>query len=810
MYFQTYNITTDDVCPAAAAPIAQLELEKEQKMPSWKALLTNMLMLMAPAGAAAQHLSCTLTTYPRNVRAEGVSELVGDIVLQCVQSRPSPSPSPYLTSEVKLYLNTALTNRLHRSGGRDLTDALLIVGENHAEPTASSVPGGPEREMPVPQYAEVLDNQPNALVWRGVQIPVPGALSPSGRRFPDPAILRITNVRADASSLGIGLWRVACAPSSTRIVVFNFTLNDTVVLPGAVDQLDVAYLQPATSVRVRPGPHADIPACRNLNITGGAVGGTPSFFIRFREGFADSFRPLGTPGTEPGQASEAGYPTPGLGAGGGGASQGSRLLVRLRNVPAGVRLSAPKGITEGKLLLRMTAADSNGAGSFSAISGEDLGETTVTSGTAQFVYEVIASDPSALEQVDIPVIVGFTADATRLSGNIGAVLVDAMLGPDYRFTSLGASASAPIPRFASTGSSWTAFSVVPCCDSCQDPKQIDPSKPLMTRIAPTQLTFRDPMPRLTISGSGFTSGSVIEWEGTTLSTVVSSATEISAPVDLSLLRNHSRDSAQIAVRNANGMRSNAGSIDIVHPFRIDAVVPAGSGIIGLAPGGLATIYGDNLVPSTELAETVPLPRQLQGARVNVQWQQGAMDSPIVYASPSQINFQLPYEVQRSPATISVVNTEGWRRSVSSFISDAAPAIFCSGTTPITTHADGGLVSSARPARPGEVVILYTTGLGRMNNQPPTGSAAPASTLARTTIPVTAPMFGFIREPSGEWRRLTAEGDVLFAGLVPGFIGLGQVNLRIPALLAGSQDWYVVLTMSDSSLSIPVVVQTGNP
>ena len=77
------------------------------------------------------------------------------------------------------------------------------------------------------------------------------------------------------------------------------------------------------------------------------------------------------------------------------------------------------------------------------------------------------------------------------------------------------------------------------------------------------------------------------------------------------------------------------------------------------------------------------------------------------------------------------------------------------------HEDfGSLVTEASPARPGELLHIYATGLGPVTQ---------SGSLFRTLLP-------------WEWTWLSA-GDtpagVLFSGLAPGFEGWYQVELRLP-------------------------------
>ena len=99
---------------------------------------------------------------------------------------------------------------------------------------------------------------------------------------------------------------------------------------------------------------------------------------------------------------------------------------------------------------------------------------------------------------------------------------------------------------------------------------------------------------------------------------------------------------------------------------------------------------------------------------------------------------------------------------------AHPGIFTlDGTTGVILHAATfDPVTASNPAAPGEMVVVYATGLGPVAPAPLTGAPASASPLSLTSIPPVVTMGGIVAK-------------VLFSGLAPGFVGLYQVNTTVP-------------------------------
>ena len=141
---------------------------------------------------------------------------------------------------------------------------------------------------------------------------------------------------------------------------------------------------------------------------------------------------------------------------------------------------------------------------------------------------------------------------------------------------------------------------------------------------------------------------------------------------------------------------------------------------------------------------------------------------------NRLSFQVPWEVTGRP-TVSLVVTRAGESGTAAGVPvvDFQPAIYTTdGTQAVVVHnADYTLAAAGRPLERGEFAFLYATGLGQVANQPPTGSGGPITPLARAVADV----------------RVTLAGlpcEVQYAGLAPGFVGVYQVNLRVPRECAG--------------------------
>jgi uncharacterized protein (TIGR03437 family) len=214
-------------------------------------------------------------------------------------------------------------------------------------------------------------------------------------------------------------------------------------------------------------------------------------------------------------------------------------------------------------------------------------------------------------------------------------------------------------------------------------------------------------------------------------------------------------------------------------------VNAASNRPGLSPGSLASIYGTGLATETRAATSLPLPTEMGGVTILI----SGRPAPLLFVSPGQINLQIPWETSTGNATIAGLAGGIPGNSIRAEVRAAAPGIF------VAVRADGSLITAERPAAAGDVLIIYATGLGPVTQRIISGAPAPANPLAGVRDANISVRFGDV-----------AAQEVFFAGLTPGFVGLYQVNVRVPpGIPAGAS---TPLTVSaGTQASAPVSIAT---
>lgn len=234
-----------------------------------------------------------------------------------------------------------------------------------------------------------------------------------------------------------------------------------------------------------------------------------------------------------------------------------------------------------------------------------------------------------------------------------------------------------------------------------------------------------------------------------------------------------------------------------------SIVNAASNVVGeLAPYTFATIYGTGLSYSTramapEDIGSGRLPIELGGVRVLID----SIPAVIYYVSPGQINLLIPSLLLPPQAELNVVLDGKTGPAIKITLLEVAPALFqWEGNTVVATRSDWTPITAAAPARAGEWVILFATGLGETE---------PSVVWGQT--PQTAAQLKRL----GEFRVLLAgaaveAGRISYAGAAPGFAGLYQINLKLPEGLGNDPEIRIALgsQLSPAGLRLPVRAATG--
>ena len=208
----------------------------------------------------------------------------------------------------------------------------------------------------------------------------------------------------------------------------------------------------------------------------------------------------------------------------------------------------------------------------------------------------------------------------------------------------------------------------------------------------------------------------------------------------------------------------------------------------LSPGVLATVFGVNFAPAAQGVGFVPgttsLLREALGVKVLINHKNGGLieQAPLLYVSPKQVNFQMPFAVAGRPwVDVVVMSGELMSERAEALITPAGPGLFVfGGNRAAVVNQDGAVNMPAAPADRGSIILAFLTGAGEVQPAIASGAAASADPLSFTTADVQATIGG-------------VEAKVLSLVLAPGFVGLVQANIEIPEGLAPG-DHELVITV----------------
>jgi hypothetical protein len=508
-------------------PIQHLQNYKEKEMADFRRIVLVLAVLSLCAGiAGAQALTCNATTVPTQLRSEGITELMGDILLTCTGGVSTAPGSVIPQANFVVYTNTTVTSRLLVGSA---SEALLLIDEpgsglasyGAAQPivacnaplsgcpatAATASYGGNPITVPSPYvnaFFGVVSG--SSVTFNGVPVLAPSTVS---SRF-----YRITNVRVNASAITGGT-----LPGN---IIADVAVSGSASVSVNNSALTTGYVAKSLSTSVRSANDSSLGSITGLqcnNLYGGSATQPVAWAnLRFSEQFASAFKtrvnpyPL-TSGSGiyqsyaveqniPGflYTSESGFTpytsglpvtltgstvTPGL------ADFGTRISAVFSNIPSGVSVyvggvspsvgtgATTNGSSTTTVTLIPSATYLYGAGTLVGVTSTTSSvypatetfpavQLAVSGGTAIATWEITTTSTSTIENVDIPVALLYVANPGNNLPAIGTATVNLRYAPDAAdigATDTTASSSQPIPRFVDTSTATNILSTSLCTTS---------------------------------------------------------------------------------------------------------------------------------------------------------------------------------------------------------------------------------------------------------------------------------------------------------------------------------------------------------
>jgi len=227
---------------------------------------------------------------------------------------------------------------------------------------------------------------------------------------------------------------------------------------------------------------------------------------------------------------------------------------------------------------------------------------------------------------------------------------------------------------------------------------------------------------------------------------------------------------------------------------IESVANLADGTAAVASGGLISVLGRNMSRMTIATNELPLPTTLGEACLMA----GDVRVPLFMISPGQINAQMPFEVQGAMSLV-LRTAGGVSDPFQLTVAASAPAVFQTaeagpekGLAALYRAANNQPVTLANPIHPRDYLVIYVTGLGRTSPPVASGYPAPADPLAQASI-LPSVKLGNVALP------------VLYAGLVPGLVGVYQINVYVPEEVPRGMEIPLVISRPDGDLAFSVRV-----
>ncbi|HXA67454.1 MAG TPA: hypothetical protein VNV82_20015 [Bryobacteraceae bacterium] len=775
------------------------------------------------------------------LRAEGITELVGDLLLQCTGGTPTPAGQIVPPVKITLTLNTNFTSRLLPSG---LSDALLLIDEPGATnqrvcttaPCSQTATGNGSTPTNAPNVFLGRQTSVSAVEWDGIPIDAP---STAGVR-----VVRLTNVRANANQLGLN-----GPPGTTPITGFiQITGNPAITVVNPLQTLATA--EPGSSFSVLPG---SFQFCSGFNgnqlfseNTPGVPGPATAHLVG-SELFPFAFKPPGTttPQNVPGQVynTESGFTIPSQGI--GTANFGTVFQGTIENVPPGVKAQVPLSVPlQSNSSSNLGTAVASQTGTISGSNSMTL--TPDASGNISFFYQVTQriGTGSALANIDVPVT--FSGGPSQ-SGFTGYNIIGVLNFANSQFpqTTLFTPTSSllnPIPIFGPLDPGVTnpaiypyqeVASIVPCTNQGNTLSVTSPSSglsfmgvtnppppgpsPVAHAVSPPPTTLIAPrLLNVGLISAALPSSNITVLKDSGATWLNATLNQSTTPATLLLSVNPTSAGSYTTTLQVSSPLVAGNSIPVPVTYNVGAgpwftrygFANSASYISNVvAPGEPFVIFGgDNFGPAQ-----IALPQLGPDGRVvstvgNTQVLFDGAPAPLYYSVDAngfgQVAGFAPFALDgKTQTTVQVVYNNFKTPPVTLFVLDAVPGLYTAdasgGGQGSILNQDQSINSSTNPESVGNLIVLYGGGAGQTNPKGRDGAlAGVGGPLAQLKLPVKVFIDGI------------QATDIPYAGPAPGLVeGVFQINVRIPAGVRRNTNVPVLVQIEDKQTQPGVTVAT---
>jgi uncharacterized protein (TIGR03437 family) len=215
---------------------------------------------------------------------------------------------------------------------------------------------------------------------------------------------------------------------------------------------------------------------------------------------------------------------------------------------------------------------------------------------------------------------------------------------------------------------------------------------------------------------------------------------------------------------------------------------------------IVSAFGSGLATATRTAVTTPLPTNLAGTTIKVKDRAGVeREAPLFFVSPTQVNFQIPPATANGAATITITSSDGTISQSQTEIVNVAPSLF-------SADATGRGLAAAQIQRAGSSTMEPTALFDPLQGQ----IVAVPIDLSATNQDVYLVLYATGVRMNADLNLVSAKiggqtAHVSYASAQGSFVGLDQINVKLPRSLIGRGTVDVALSINGKAANTVKIV-----